>query len=274
MRERLKIGMIGFGAISQRVVESLGTGELPGVELTAVLVRDRQKYAALEHLLPSETVLSADADVFFAQPFDLVIEVASQDALRQYSDRILGSGRDLMAASIGAFTDEAYFEAQLSLAKKQHARLLLISGALPAVDWMRSVAMGGTKRVEITQRKPASSWRGTPAEALVDLSGLTEATTFFEGSAREAASTFQKSSNIAAMLALCTAGMEKTRVHLVADPHAASMRMGVAFDGPLGKLTMEWESAPTELNPSTSVDVPMTVIKALKDLTDTVVYGV
>jgi aspartate dehydrogenase len=274
MQHRLKIGIIGFGAISQRVVISLGKGELPGIELTAVLVRDRRKYESLEHLLPSDVLLTADAEVFFERSCDLVIEVASQDALRQYSDRILRSGRDLMAASIGAFTDEAYFDAQQALAEKHHARLLLISGALPAVDWMRSVAMGGTKRVEITQRKPASSWRGTPAEEIIDLSILSEATAFFEGSAREAASTFQKSSNIAAMLALCTAGMDNTRVHLVADPHATSMHMGVAFESPLGKLSMEWESEPTTLNPSTSVDVPMTVIKALKDLTNTVVYGV
>jgi aspartate dehydrogenase len=274
MQHRLKIGIIGFGSISQRVVASLGKGELPGVELTAILVRDRQKYEPLEHLLPSDVLLTADAEAFFARSFELVIEVASQDALRQYSDRILSAGRDLMAASIGAFTDKAYFDAQQALAEKHHARLLLISGALPAVDWMRAVAMGGTERVAITQRKPAGSWCGTPAEEMIDLSGLTEPTTFFEGSAREAASTFQKSSNIAAMLALCTAGMDNTRVHLVADPHATSMHMGVVFKGPLGKLSMEWESEPTVLNPSTSVDVPMTVIKALQDLTDTVVYGV
>jgi aspartate dehydrogenase len=101
-----------------------------------------------------------------------------------------------------------------------------------------------------------------------------EPTCFFEGSARAAASHFQKSTNITAMLALCTAGLDNTRVRLVADPAAEHMRTSLEFRSDAGKLRLEWQSRPSHVNPSTSVDVPLTIVKALRNLASPVHYGI
>ena len=108
---------------------------------------------------------------------------------------------------------------------------------------------------------------------MIDLECLEEATCFFEGTAREAASRFPKSSNIAAMLALSTSGLDNTTVRLVADPQSSGMQTLVAFDGPAGKLRIEWRGIPSEKNPSTSADVPLTVVKTIRNLTASVCYG-
>jgi len=112
-----------------------------------------------------------------------------------------------------------------------------------------------------------------PAAEMIDLGGVKEPACFFEGTAREAASRFPKSSNITAMLALATAGLDKTKVKLVADPTRMEMHTVIEFRSGVGNLRVEWNGVPSETNPKTSADVPFTVIKALRNLTGTVCYG-
>jgi aspartate dehydrogenase len=203
----------------------------------------------------------------------LVIEAAGQDALRMYGRQTLVQGLDLLATSIGVFTDENFFGELIQAAETSGARLLLASGALPAVDWMAAASLAGVESVSITQAKPVASWHGTPAAHMIDLDSLKETTCFFKGTAREAASQFPKSSNITAMLALATSGLDKTRVKLVADPTSFQMYTLIEFDGPAGSLRIEWSGVPSEKNPSTSADVPLTVVKAVRNLTSSVWYG-
>jgi aspartate dehydrogenase len=44
--------------------------------------------------------------------------------------------------------------------------------------------------------------------------------------------------------------------------------------GAAGSLRVEWEGVPSESNPSTSADVPLSVIKAIRNLTSPVCLGV
>jgi aspartate dehydrogenase len=273
-RRPLAVGLIGHGAIGRAVARAIAEGRAGNVALKAILCRDVHKHR--ENKSSSAQVnwtFTDDAETFFRIPFDLVVEAAGQDALRQYGTRVLDSGRHLLITSIGALTDDAFFGRLVESAQKSDARIFLISGALPAVDWMGAAALAGACSAAITQAKPAASWRGTPAAEMIDLDGLKRPTCFFEGTAREAASRFPKSSNITAMLALATAGLDKTKVKLVADPTRSEMHTVIDFRSEVGNLRVEWNGVPSETNPKTSADVPFTVIKALRNLTDTVCHG-
>ena len=267
-----RVGLIGYGAIGQPVAETLLAGRAGNTELVAVLVRDVGKYSDVADCLG--VTLTDDAEVFFACDFDLLVEAAEQRAVRQYVRRGLAKGADVLVTSIGAFTDDALYDEVCALAAANGCRLLLASGALPAVDWMQGAALAEVHSVTITQTKPVSSWRGTPAEGMVDLGTLTKATCFFEGRAREAASTFAKSSNITAMLALSTIGLDAMQVRLIADPDATSMHTLIAFEGEAGEVHVEWRGVPSTGNPSTSADVPLSVIKAIRNLSSPVWFGV
>lgn len=91
-------------------------------------------------------------------------------------------------------------------------------------------------RVTITQTKPVASWRGTPAEGRVDL--------------------------------------DATQVRLVADPTATAMHTSIEFKGEAGEVSVEWRGVPSAGNPSTSADVPLSVIKAIRNLSSPVWFGV
>jgi aspartate dehydrogenase len=272
-RPPMAVGMIGHGAIGRAVAQAIVAGRAGNVVLKSILCRDVRKHQESIASSPVARLFTDNSEVFFQTPFDLTIEAAGQDALRQYGCRVLDSGRHLFITSIGALTDDGFFGRLRASAEKAGARIFLISGALPAADWMGAAALAGNCSAEITQAKPAASWLGTPAAEMVDLGGLKEPTCFFEGTAREAASRFPKSSNITAMLALVTAGLDETRVKLVADPTRAEMHTVIDFRGAAGNLRVEWSGAPSEANPKTSRDVPFTVIKALRNLTGEVCYG-
>lgn len=101
---------------------------------------------------------------------------------------------------------------------------------------------------------------------------LPERTVIFTGTAREAATSYPKNSNVCAMLALATAGLDDTRVTLVADPVQFGTR--IKYHGVAGSLTVEIEGKASPSNPRTTAVVPLAVIKALKNLSSSVVIGV
>ena len=179
-----------------------------------------------------------------------------------------------MVSSIGAFTDDDLFHAMTLYANDNHNNLYLVAGALPGADWMQGASYADVYSVNITQTKPVTSWQGTPADKLVNLDAIKTPECFFSGTAREAAGIFRKSSNITAMLALTTVGMDQTKVALVADPNASTMQTTVEFKGEAGELIIRWKGVPSELNPSTSKDVALNVIKAINNICSSIKLGV
>ena len=284
-REPLRIGLLGCGAINSNVAKMIANKEAGPAVLTAVLVRKERSKEELQSLLPIECHTSTDAtlpsittevDEFFStnSNWSLCIEAARQPAVKQYGKRCLEMGRDLMITSIGSLTNDALYDDLRATAEANGSRLILCTGSMPAVDWMGSAALDDCTEVKVTQIKPPKAWLGTPAEAdHPDLLDITEPLILFEGSSRKAASLFPKNANVAAMLALATAGLDETRASLVADPNATGNRVELSFLGAAGKIKVQVEAAPSETNPRTSAIVALSVIKAVRKLCCPVVVG-
>ena len=246
------------------------------VVLVAVLVRrprEEQK---------NSFVVTNDPDVFFGHDFDVVVEAAGQECMRNYGVRILKTGTDLLCTSMGALADDALRDSLEEAAVEGGARLLLASGAMPALDWMHSSASDTStaSRVVATQSKPPESWIGAKFEPgtsrqmedAIDFSSVEAPTLFFEGTAREAGLYYPKNSNILAMLSMSTAGLDDTEVRLVADPKGISLTL--EYEGSAGSIKVDVVGKKSRSNPRTSQVVPLSVIKALKNLSNPVVYGV
>jgi len=280
-KKNMKIGLLGCGAINSKVAEMITSGEGGPALLAAVLVQKERTQEELQSLLPPgccsmATMVTSVADDFFSTDADwtLCIEAAGQPAVRQYGERCLKMGRDLMITSIGALTDDSLYKDLQSTAEANGSRLILCTGSLPAVDWMGSAAMESCTEVIVTQTKPPRAWIGTPAEEdHPDLLSLTKPRTLYEGSARNAAKIFPKNANVAAMLALATAGLEETRAILVADPKATGNIVEISFIGSAGELKIQVQASPSTTNPRTSKIVALSVVKAVRKLCCSVVVG-
>jgi aspartate dehydrogenase len=270
-----RIGVIGYGAIGQVITRMLIDKQYPSISLIAVLVRDIDKYSNhTKYLTRNRILLTEDLGAFLASKPDLIVEAAGQNAVRQYAEQILQADIDLIICSIGAFTDLSLLSRLRDIAQDRGRYLYLAAGALPGVGWMQGASLSEVRMLKITQIKPVFSWIGTYAENLVDLQSLKAPVTFFKGSSKQSASLFPKSSNITALLGLATIGMENLSVELVADPTISRMRTEIHFVGEAGELTITWQGEPTDINPSTSKDVALNVVKALKNLCSSVQIGV
>lgn len=267
----LRVGLVGLGAIGSRVAEALGDGTtLPRAELAAALVaRPRPERPAC---CGERALLTHEPEAFLAAQWDVCVEAAGQPWLREHGRRVLMSGRDLLVTSIGAFTDDALHEDFVAAAEKSGARLLLAAGAMPGIDWMSSAALEGIAEARLVQRKRPEGWKGTPAEGKVDLDSIDTPTVIFEGVARQAAAQFPKNANIAAMLAIATVGLDKLQVQLVADPTVSAPASQIKLRGDAGELSIEVQGA--AISQRTSRIVPLSVVKALRNLSSTEVVGV
>lgn len=254
----LRVAVIGAGAIGAVVARELAAGHAGSAVLAGVLVRDAGRAAGL----PGPLVASRAA--LLALRPDMVVEAAGQQALREHGAALLTAGCDVLAASVGALAD-AGLAAELDAAARRSGRqLLLPAGALAALDWLQAAQMIGLSAVRYRSRKPPQAWRGTAAEAAIDLGTLREATVFFRGSAREAALRYPKNANVAATLALATLGLDAVQVELVADPAAEGNGHEIEAVGAAGRCRVELQNAASADNPRTSAITPYSLLRTIK----------
>ena len=289
-KKTLRIGLLGCGAINSKVMEMIINGQAgPTTEVTTILVRKERSKLDIEKSLDDNREdnnnnntkaiikVTTSADEFFdgkSSDWTLCIEAAGQPAVKEHGKRCLEMGRDFMITSIGSLTDDSLYDTLQQTAETNGSRLILCTGSMPAIDWMGAAALDGCTKVQVTQTKPPKAWLGTPAEEdYPNLLNITEPISVFKGSARDAASKFPKNANVAGMLAIATAGLDKTMTELIADPNATGNTVELFFDGPAGKLKVQVQAAPSKTNPRTSAVVALSVVKAIRKFSCPVVIG-
>lgn len=263
-RAPLRLGFIGYGTAARQLVRGLGEGKGGTAALTAALVR-RQPTDP-----PEGVLLTTDRDRFLAEPLDLVVELAGQDAVRQHAEAVLRAGKDLLIISIGALSDDELYERLCRAAQEHGARLLLPSGAIGGLDAISSAALGGLDEVTITTRKPPAALQtDTERDAWLS-SSQTEPVLLYEGATREAVRLFPANVNVAAALSLAGVGFDRTFIRIFADPTVSRNTHEVLARGWFGELRFTIMNIPTE-NPKTGRITALSVLKAIRNLQEAVV---
>src|SRR5699024_9717256 len=143
-----------------------------------------------------------------------------------------------------------------SLAEDNNYQVYLPSGSIGGLDLVQNVfATNNVETVSLTTRKAAHT--------LVK-EELTEEKIAFEGSAREAIAVYPKNINISIALSLAGIGFDRTKVKMVADPHANKNTHTIEVSGSFGKATFTIENNPLPSNPSTSYLVAISFIGTLE----------
>lgn len=267
MKKRARVIFIGWGAINSRV-GALLTQRQSGIEIIGVATIDTPEARAT---IPADIPFLASPNQLAALKPDLVVEAAGRAAIDHWAPAALAAAPAMIIASTSAFCDDALLPRLTAIAERHGSRILVPSGAIGGVDALAGAAVLGLDEVLHQIVKPPVAWKGTPAEKLIDLSGLTERKVFFSGTAREAAGQYPQNANATVVTSLAGIGIDKTRVELVADPAYQVNGHRIMARGAFGRMEIVLENNPLVTNPKSSELTALSLVRLIEHQIKTVV---
>ena len=187
----------------------------------------------------------ANVDELLAQSRKVVVEAASQQAVKEYYNKILAANIDLIIMSTGALLDLNTETPESSFSLRRHRRLRCISPC---------AALAGIDEVTLTSRKNPKALGKTN----------TQETIVYEGYAEEAARQFPREMNVAATLAL-TVKPAKVKVQVVSDPAVKRNTHEIQVKWRFGEMTLQFANDPHPDNPHTSALAAWSAINLLQN---------
>jgi aspartate dehydrogenase len=243
-REPKKIGIIGCGAIGTLIAEAV---ERKLVVCDALVLYDYnvEKAEKLKSSLRFPVTVVASLEEMLRLKPKVIVEAASQQAVREYVERISSAGIDLIAMSTGALLD----------LDVQSSKVHVPSGAIGGLDALSSAALAGIDEVVLTSRKNPRA---------LDLNNK-KAKVVYEGTAEEAARLYPREMNVAATLAL-TVKPAKVRVQVVSDPAVQRNTHEFRVKWRFGEMFLRFANDPHPENPRTSALAAWSAIRLLQTL--------
>jgi aspartate dehydrogenase len=270
----MRLAIIGGGTIARLILEHIRRGELGSIEVVAIVGRSdasRGRPLAQEYGIAFVTKLQQALD---RHP-DVVIEAASHDAVAEYGEPLLKAGITFIVLSGGALADDALRTKLEAAAAASGALLYVPSGGIGGLDALKAACLAGVDEVEIAVTKPPAAWKNIAyVESLnIDLAGLREAYTLYDGPARAGVKHFPQNVNIAAVLSMAGIGFDRTRLKAVADPALKFNTHYINIRGKTGNISIKFESVPAPENPKTAWLACYSALAALTQVKPAARYG-
>jgi aspartate dehydrogenase len=237
-----RVGLIGCGAIGTVLAEAIERKLVICDELVIFDV-DTSKAEKLKDTLKFPVKIMPNVDELLASKPSIVVEAASQQAVREYYNKILATNIDFIIMSTGALLD----------LNTNTPKLHFPSGAIGGLDAISPAALAGINEVTLTTRKPPKALGKTNSQE----------ETVYEGYAEEAARQFPREMNVAATLAL-TIKPAKVKVQVVSDPTVIRNTHQIHVKWRYGEMTMQFANDPHPDNPHTSALAAWSAINLLK----------
>lgn len=241
---KAKVGLIGCGAIATLIAEAIER-KLVVCDEMVLYDRDKKKAEKLKISLHFPATIVTGVEEMLNYKPKVIVEAASQEAAREYSERIIAKGVDLIIMSTGALLD-------LNL---QSSKVHVPSGAIGGLDALSSAALSGIDQVVLTSKKNPRAF---------DMNN-TEKTVVYEGTAEEAVRLYPREMNVAATLAL-TVKPARVIVQVVSDPAVQRNTHEFSVKWKFGEMFLRFSNDPHPQNTHTSALAAWSAIKLLQTL--------
>lgn len=251
-----RIGLIGVGAIGHEVSQIFRAENVP-VEIVA-LTRGMTTDANVGQWV-HRTV-----DLIATRP-QLVIEAAGHSAVVEHVVPILRAGIPVVLASVGALANDNVRRDVTQAALAGKTSLIFPSGAIGALDYIRTVSHLADLRIRYCSRKPVAAWREELIARGLVPDTIGREVVLFEGTAREAALSFPQNLNVAMALALAGPGIEAVEVRVVADPAATGNTHEIEVESAAGRATLIFNNMPSVDNPKTSALTALSIVHSVRE---------
>ncbi len=260
-----KVAIIGCGAIGSVLIEAIARGVVK-CKLVALMDIASEKCSSISSMHSLEGVaICSDLDCLLKASPTLVVEAASQEAVKMYVPRVLEMGIDVVVLSVGALLDEKLISEIRKVMGLSKARVYIPSGAIAGLDAVKALSLTGIDRVVLKTTKNIRSFdRNTLRKLGVDVENVKTKTLIYSGKASEAVKLFPANINVVAALALAS-GVEPN-VEIYADPMAMHNIHEIIVEGKASKIFIRVENVPHPQNPRTSYLAALSAATLLKRL--------
>ena len=268
------VGLIGCGTIGTRLAMAIESRTIANARLTGVFDVIDSNAKILKSKLRSDPKIYGNFDSLIDSEADIIVEAASQEAVRKFGKQIIEANKDLMIMSVGALANTIFLTELLDLdpIRKGRSKIYVPTGAIAGIDAIRSVRHL-LDSITLTTTKSPKALAGAPffATSEVNLDTITKITEIYEGSAAEAVKLFPANVNVAAVLSLAGLGADKTKVRVIIDPHATTNQHEIVATGRFGDMKITVNNATTPGNPKTSFLAVLSAIECLRSICDDVI---
>jgi aspartate dehydrogenase len=243
-RKIKKVGLIGCGAIGTLVAQAV---EKKFAICDELILYDyvQSKAIALKNLIVFPTIVVKNLDELLKLEPSIIVEAASQKAVKEYIKPITSKGINLIVMSSGALMNSNY----------KTEKIHIPSGAIGGLDAISSAALTDiTKVVLSTKKNPRAFDMNNNKPKII-----------FEGSAEEAAKLFPRSMNVASTLSFIVKPT-KVQVRLISDPTIQRNTHEIKVEWQYGEMQLCFSNDPHPENPKTSALAAWSAIKLLSTL--------
>jgi aspartate dehydrogenase len=256
-----RIALIGCGAIGTVIAKSIDDGTVPA-ELVVVMDKVAGAAESLAAMLDPKPKIVNSIEELIESNAQVVVEAASQEAVRGYAESILASGKDLVVMSIGALLDKELRRRLTDAAQRTQTRMYIPSGAIGGIDAIGALGLVGIVGIVLTVRKNPKGLSVYLNDQGIDPRGITQPRVLYEGDVETAVKLFPANVNVAASLAL--ASNSEVKVRVVADPSLERNVHEIEVISNPSNLRLRFENLPHPDNQKTSFLAALSVVRLLQ----------
>src|SRR3989338_1461472 len=271
MNKKLRVGIIGCGAIGSRIAKSLKKELRSDCELSGLYDIDRAKTENLAKALNAKSTVK-DSLKDLIRSCDFVVEAVAAKDTKEIIKTVLKAKKSLLAMSVGKLLDAGEL---FSLAIKNKCSILLPSGAIGGLDAIKAAGLMNISKITLTTRKPPAGFARSVhvLKKGINLSEIKSETVLFEGNVETAVKLFPENINVAATLALASQARDKMTVRIITSPEFKTNSHEVEVAGDFGQMVSRTNNVPCPDNPKTSYLAVLSAIQTLKQFFSVVKIG-
>ncbi len=261
--KKLKIGILGCGAIGSRIAKSIFRELKDCCQLTGFYDCDASKMQALAKILKKNGLQKRSLKELIAH-CDLMIEAVNAARTDEFIEQALVARRDVLAMSVGKLLNNTKL---FKTAVKNRCQILVPSGAIAGIDALKAASLVKIDKIILTTRKPLNGFIQNEylTKNKIDLHTIKQDTVLFDGSVKEAVRFFPQNINVAATIALASGRPQKVRVRIITSPEYKINSHEIEILGEFGRILTRSENVTCPDNPKTSWLAVLSAIRTLKD---------
>lgn len=261
-KRRLKIGIVGCGAIGGGIARYISKGLKKDCQLTGLYDIEYGRVERLRRELSAGPIGKHSLKALL-KSCDLMIEAVNANSTKEIVREAILKKRDVIAMSVGKLLNA---QDLFTLARQRGCHLLIPSGAIAGIDAIKSASLARIRKINLTTRKPLNGFFNNSylSRRGISLDAIKKETVLFKGNADSAVKFFPQNINVAATLALASQAKDKITVCIMTSPKYKSNSHEIEIIGDFGRIVTRTDNVVSPENPKTSYLAVLSGMQTLK----------